>query len=329
MVGFSELSSNTNGESVDQVKNLEKTDKVDKFEDDFDESLAKILEETNENVESEDNFDELLAKIIEETDANQETESDFSESLAKILEYIDDDEFESNTTYILDREKYDSDDNGQIFKIDEKPLSEMNFQRNNFEYKTDEQNRIYFWEGKPQYNPQNERDLNAQKESGGEKRIEGDEGGHLVARIQNGSPGSENIVPMRDTINRGDYKKSENEITEALKAGKYVYDTGRVIYENDSPRPSNIIRKYIIDKNTNILKMDNIKGSVDLLNDLEVNSADKDGLLKEIDDMKQAGNEVSVTSILNRYDKDNNLVSQTVGIRNETTGKKVYRDFTI
>ena len=31
MVGFSELSSNTNGESVDQVKNLEKTDKVDKF----------------------------------------------------------------------------------------------------------------------------------------------------------------------------------------------------------------------------------------------------------------------------------------------------------
>ena len=56
---------------------------------------------------------------------------------------------------------------------------------------------------------------------------------------------------------------------------------------------------------------------------------DKDGLLKEIDDMKQAGNEVSVTSVLNRYDKDNNLVSQTVGIRNETTGKKVYRDFTI
>ena len=68
--------------------------------------------------------------------------------------------------------------------------------------------------------------------------------------------------------------------------------------------------------------MDNIKGSVDLLNDLEVNSADKDGLLKEIDDIKQAGNEVSVTSVLNRYDKDNNLVSQTVGIRNETTERK-------
>ena len=58
------------------------------------------------------------------------------------------------------------------------------------------------------------------KESGGEKRIEGDEGGHLVARIQNGSPGSENIVPMRDTINRGDYKKSENEITESIKSWK-------------------------------------------------------------------------------------------------------------
>ena len=75
---FSELSKNTNNELVDQVKDLEKIDKVEddldeslaknleETEDDFDESLAKILEETNENVESEDNFDELLAKILEE-----------------------------------------------------------------------------------------------------------------------------------------------------------------------------------------------------------------------------------------------------------------------
>lgn len=40
--------------------------------------------------------------------------------------------------------------------------------------------------------------------------------------VQKESGGEENLVPMRRTINRGDYKKMENEIAKALQEGKEV-----------------------------------------------------------------------------------------------------------
>ena len=55
--------------------------------------------------------------------------------------------------------------------------------------------------------------MKEQKESGGEERQEDDDGGHIIARILGGAEGEENLVPMRRTINRGDYKKMENENT--------------------------------------------------------------------------------------------------------------------
>ena len=64
--------------------------------------------------------------------------------------------------------------------------------------------------------------MKEQKESGGEERREDDDGGHIIARILSGSEGEENLVPMRRTINRGDYKRMENEIAKALQEGKGV-----------------------------------------------------------------------------------------------------------
>lgn len=64
--------------------------------------------------------------------------------------------------------------------------------------------------------------MKEQKESGGEERQEDDDGGHIIARILGGAEGEENLVPMRRTINRGDYKKMENEIAKALQEGKKV-----------------------------------------------------------------------------------------------------------
>jgi len=54
---------------------------------------------------------------------------------------------------------------------------------------------------------------------------------------------------------------------------------------------------------------------------------DMDSLNDEISDMEEDGCDVSVTSVLKKYDADGNLVSVTVGIRNETTGEKSYRTF--
>ena len=177
--------------------------------------------------------------------------------------------------------------------------------------------------------PENERDEIAQLEAGGEDRQEGDDGGHLVARILGGSSGNENIVPMRDTVNRGDYKKVENEIAQAVKQGKNVDDSGEIMYEGDETRPSKIKRVYEIDGEKSVLKVDNVKKSFDLMEDFEENieKNDLENLLCEIDDMHEDGCDVSITSILKKYDQSGNLLSIRVGIRNETDGEKTYKTY--
>ena len=40
--------------------------------------------------------------------------------------------------------------------------------------------------------------------------------------------------------------------------------------------------------------------------------------------MEEDGSEVSVTSVYKKYDADGNLVSVTVGLRDETNGTKTY-----
>ncbi len=236
---------------------------------------------------------------------------------------------EPNTTYEINGDTYETDDNGNIYKKNGELMPNTTYERNGYTYTTDENGRITTWGGEAKYEPENERDTNAQTESGGEDRKDGDDGGHLVARVLGGSSGNENIVPMRDTVNRGDYKKSENEIAEAKKQGKDVQDSGRVIYEGDSKRPSKIERTYTIDGEKSHLMVDNVEGSKDLLEGVEgeISDKDMDSLNDEISDMEEDGCDVSVTSVLKKYDADGNLVSVTVGIRNETTGEKSYRTF--
>ena len=187
------------------------------------------------------------------------------------------------------------------------------------------------WNGDPKYTPENERDTAAQTEAGGEDRQDEDDGGHLVARVLGGSAGNENIVPMRDTINRGDYKKVENEMIEAKKQGKDVQDSGRVIYEGDSTRPAKIERTVVIDGKKTELTVDNREGSKELLDDLDgvISDEDRDSLNDEIADMEADGNKISITSVTKKYDASGNLVSVTVGVRNETAGEKSYKTFNV
>lgn len=222
--------------------------------------------------------------------------------------------------------EYEKDDNGNIYKTDGELNPNTEYTVNGITYKTDSQGRIVSWEGEPGYNPEAERDGEAQTDAGGEDRQDGDDGGHLVARVLDGSPGNENIVPMRDTVNRGDYKKSENEIAKAKQEGKDVQDSGNIIYEGDSSRPSKIERTYTIDGEKRELKVDNIEGSQDILEDVkdDISEDDYESLEERIEDMEADGSEVSVTSVYKKYDSEGNLASVTVGLRDETNGTKTY-----
>lgn len=290
-MGFNEVLKNMNNEILEKAKSMEK---LKDFED-LDRPIVIIL----------DNSGKYDAPQLEEI------------------------KLEPNTTYEINGDKYETDDNGNIYKKNGELMPNTTYERNGYTYTTDENGRITSWGGDAKYEPENERDTNAQTESGGEDRKDEDDGGHLVARVLGGSSGNENIVPMRDTVNRGDYKKSENEIAEAKKQGKDVQDSGRVIYEGDSKRPSKIERTYTIDGEKSHLMVDNVEGSKDLLEGVEgeISDEDMDSLNDEISDMEEDGCDVSVTSVLKKYDADGNLVSVTVGIRNETTGEKSYRTF--
>lgn len=290
-MGFNEVLKNMNNEILEKAKSMEKI----KDFGDLDRPIVIIL----------DNSGKYDAPQLEEI------------------------KLEPNTTYEINGDKYETDDNGNIYKKNGELMPNTTYERNGYTYTTDENGRITSWGGEAKYEPENERDTNAQTDSGGEDRKDGDDGGHLVARVLGGSSGNENIVPMRDTVNRGDYKKSENEIAEAKKQGKDVQDSGRVIYEGDSKRPSKIERTYTIDGEKSHLMVDNVEGSKDLLEGVEGEISDEDmnSLNDEISDMEEDGCDVSVTSVLKKYDADGNLVSVTVGIRNETTGEKSYRTF--
>ena len=290
-IGFSEICKNLGNELLEKSKNMEKISDTK----DLDKPLATMLDNTGEDDNLENNNEKL----------------------------------ESNSKYEFD-DICETDDNGDIFKKNGELLPNITYEINEFKYTTDDKRRITSWEGEPKYEPDNERDISAQTESGGEDRMEGDDGGHLEARILGGSSGSENIVPMRDTVNRGDYKKSENEIVEAKKQGKDVQDSGKVIYDGVSTRPTKIERTYIIDGEKNELKVDNVEGSKDLLENIEgIAEEDLESLNDEIADMEDDGCKVSVTSVKKEYDKNGNLASVKVGIRNETTGEKTYRTYEV
>ena len=214
------------------------------------------------------------------------------------------------------------DDNGDLIKDPDGNLRpEIEFEVNGTRYTTDERGRITHAEGYLTDTPDNERDNSAQSEAGGKDRKPGDDGGHLRARMNGGSSGNENLVAMRDTINRGDYKQSENEENQMLKEGKQVYEKVDVTYDDDSARPSKIDKTYTDGEKTVKLTVDNVEGSTDLLEGLEgeISEQDLSNLKDEITDMRADGNEVSVTSVRREYDSNGNLKSITVCVTNETT----------
>lgn len=241
----------------------------------------------------------------------------------KVLKQFENNNSEVDSSRIDDNGKEYKDENGDL-------LPNTEYTVNGTTYHTDELGRIIDWEGELKDTPENERDKVSQAESGGKDRKEGDDGGHLQGRQNGGSSGNENLVPMRDTVNRGDYLKTENEENQMLKEGKNVTEKGELTYNEDSSRPTKIHKEYSDGEKTVKADFDNEVGSKDLLDKLEDDISDEDlqSLKDEIADMEADGNEVTVTSVKKDYDSEGNLKSTTVGVRNETTGEKSYRTFT-
>ncbi|MCS0707110.1 hemagglutinin repeat-containing protein [Massilia aurea] len=90
-----------------------------------------------------------------------------------------------------------------------------------------------------------------------------DEGGHLIASIFSGPGEKLNIVPMNGNLNKGEWKKIENEWVTALKENKNVQVEISPVYDGLSERPSNFEVRYRIDGGRTVtLRLKNSPGGV-------------------------------------------------------------------
>lgn len=76
-----------------------------------------------------------------------------------------------------------------------------------------------------------------------------DEGGHLIASIFKGPGEQINYAAMNGNLNKGAWKRMENEWAKALKGNppKEVQVEINAIYENNSKRPEAFDVKFLID----------------------------------------------------------------------------------
>lgn len=236
---------------------------------------------------------------------------------------------DKNSEYEEGGNKYETDDNGNTYKKNGEILPDSEYTVNSNIYKTDEYGNKISVDSKPEYTEDGSRNMKEQKESGGEERQEDDDGGHLIARILGGSEGEENLVPMRRTLNRGDYKRMENEISKALQDGKEVNVHLDIEYDNLSKRPSKLDACYTIDGKNTETKFDNIKGSTELMDSIKdkISEEDYNRLKERIEDMQEDGIEVTITSVKTEYDVDSAPAKVTVGILDESTGEKTYKEY--
>lgn len=116
-----------------------------------------------------------------------------------------------------------------------------------YTYNTEE-NGVRYAEGSLTLAPETPRNSQAQTTAGGEaRRMAGDsmgvdDGGHLIGTRFGGSGEEENLTAQDRNLNRGDYKRIENEWARHLENGDKVY----VHVETDEPQRPNVYMGYAI-----------------------------------------------------------------------------------
>jgi hypothetical protein len=108
------------------------------------------------------------------------------------------------------------------------------YERNGYEYKTDDQGRPTLVSGDLKLEPGDRTHLQTEI---GHMGLEDDEGGHLIGTRFDGPTDAFNLVPQNSNLNRGEWKSMENSWADALAEGKDVKVMVEPIYTNDSIRP--------------------------------------------------------------------------------------------
>ena len=116
---------------------------------------------------------------------------------------------------------------------------------NGYSYSLDESGRVSEIEG--DLNLQTgERDIQAQRNAGGEFRRDTDDGGHFIGNRFNGPSGDINLFAQDRNFNRGGYKSLENEWARELEKGNDVHVKIDPVYQESVGRPHAIMAEYTV-----------------------------------------------------------------------------------
>lgn len=157
----------------------------------------------------------------------------------------------------IERAYYD--DKGQLYRIGNEVAANKEIERNGYLFKTDEKGRTISVEGKLQLRDHEGRNpMEDTRDTVGYGQMKSsDDRGHLIGDQFNGSSDLLNLVPMDSTLNKGDYKKLENTLADALKDGADVRVKIEPVYEDDSHRPRKINFSYSIDDEKEVVMFKN------------------------------------------------------------------------
>lgn len=148
----------------------------------------------------------------------------------------------------IDGKTYYYDDNGHLYREDKELLTNCEYTKNGYEYKTDKIGRIVSIEGKLHLKEYEGKlpikDSLSAIGKGYQK--EGDDRGHYIGDQFGGSNGLENMFPQDAKINQTVFAKFENQLASEVKNGNEVRVKIEPIYEENSRRPDGIAVIYSI-----------------------------------------------------------------------------------
>lgn len=228
-------------------------------------SLDKGQEELRE-------YEEESERVLQQLEEDIPSKNAASSGVLSQIEYkkqeqhtiLENSEPKSNSWFKKDGIKCYTDDEGKVYKQDDELLPDITYKLNGYTYTTDSKGRISSAGGKLKLKKGKRNALNA-KNVGGEDKLPTDDRGHLIADRFDGSNQFGNLVAMDSNLNRGSYKKLEDDLAKAVEADNEVYMKVKAVYRKNSERPSLFVVEYSINgknekqkfKNEGEVKYDN------------------------------------------------------------------------
>lgn len=217
MTGFKEASSDIASAKVSEVKPVDVPKEIG-------ESKSKIPD---------------ISKEIGET----------SEKVRDIPQEIgENNALQPKAVYDVDGEKHYTDDNGNVYRINNDLVADNTYEINGYRYETDESGRIVSAEGKLQIKDHDSyrkiKDTMSDIGKGDEK--ETDDRGHIIGDQFNGSNGMENVVAQDSALNQREYRDLENQLAKEVNKGNDVHMRVDLNYPGVSYRPGSFLVSYSI-----------------------------------------------------------------------------------